>query len=437
MANQTGCLLQYLTILIFYCSQNIDDELDKSDDLSLHLENIMKVCGAEGESLWKSLASDPSFSMVEYKSFEQRHSKTLLQDLFQQWLEQPGASWKVLVDALRKAPPPGPKIAETIVTTHRQLVKEEEDERTLYGAQPLMAEREKFNFESIKRNDRNINAAIQSLDPLDAKLQEKIDEVKDRLRKTNDEFLTEVKRGTDYWKKIRDEDYMIRLSIADKLDEVDKIFRESHAALIRVVDHYKKYLLLEKKLLIDLQTAKSYFNDPYYKQLQVRIERLEQLGSNKQIYLIQIRKVLQALSSMFVTAEENYLRCSELTTDDRKYILQLKKELTAVGGALNRIRSNMEKLKDLKEQELHKWYQVKMLVSATGVAGLFLALVTAGVGLALSGTAVATYVCIEAYTSDSKAALDEYERQIAQCVSRGHEIQKDTTEVQNLWITDV
>ena len=396
----------------------------------------MKVFGTEGESLWKVLATDPSFSIVESASFEQRHSKTLLQDLLQQWLEQSGASWKVLVDALNKAPPPGPKIAESIVSTHKQLVKVEEQERILYGAQPLMAERERFTFDNIRRNDRNINAVLQSLDPLDAKLQGKMDAVRDRLKKTNEEFLTEVKKGADYWKKIHDEEYMLRLGIADKLYEVDRIVSESHSAFITAKKHYKNYLLLEKKLHIDLQNARKYFNEPYYKQLEVRIGRLERLGSNKKIHLIRIHKALQALSSMFITAEENYLKCSELTTDDRKYILQLKKELTAAGGALNRIKNNLEKYKDLKEQEIRKWDEVRNWATGIGIAGVVLAPFTVGLSLLVSGGAIAVFAYTEAYTSDSKAAVREYERQIAQCVSRGHEIQIDTSQIEKLWITD-
>ena len=67
----------------------------------------------------KVLTTDTSILMVEPAAVEKGHSKTLL---LQQWLEKPEASWKVRVDALSKAPHPGPHIPKRIVTTHKQLV---------------------------------------------------------------------------------------------------------------------------------------------------------------------------------------------------------------------------------------------------------------------------------------------------------------------------
>ena len=58
----------------------------------------------------------------------------------------------------------------------------EEQERILYGTQPIMAGIETFTFDSIKRNETNIEAVLQSLDPLDAKVQGKMDEVRERLK---------------------------------------------------------------------------------------------------------------------------------------------------------------------------------------------------------------------------------------------------------------
>ena len=45
-------------------------------------------------------------------------------------------------------------------------------------------------------------------------------EVRQRLQKSNDEFLREVKEGANYWKSKRDEEYMLKLSIAGKLDRL-------------------------------------------------------------------------------------------------------------------------------------------------------------------------------------------------------------------------
>ena len=85
-------------------------------------------------------------------------------------------------------------------------------------------------------------------------------------------------------------------------------------------EHYVNLVFLERNIQFELNEAKTYFNEPYYKQLEVRIAKLEQLRSKKKALLIHTYESLKTLSSIVSTAEENHTKCSELTMDDRQYI---------------------------------------------------------------------------------------------------------------------
>lgn len=397
----------------------------------------MKFFDADGESLWKTLLTSLSFSEEEIDIFDQKHSKTMLQDLLKQWLEKPEASWKGLCDILNKAPQPGPKIAETITMSHKELVAEEEQERISCGAQPLFQDKEQFTFHSIKQKETGLTSVLQSFDPLTKQLQGKMNEVRQRLQQSNEEFLSEVNKGASYWKTKRDEEYMINLGIAEKLNEVTSIVRELQGAFESIKKHYMNYLSLEKKLHSELIEAKKYFNETYFKHLKIRIARLEHLGSRKKGLLVSVYETLQTLSSIVLKAEENHTKCSELTLNDRKYMLHIKDELTAANGALNRIKSTFLEYKRLKEEELQKWDAVRAWATGIGIAGLALAPFTLGLTLLVSGGAVAAFVYTEVYTSDSRNAICEYRNKIDQCSSYSRTSEGILEYMKNeLWITE-
>ena len=60
-----------------------------------------------------------------------------------------------------------------------------------------------------------------------------MDQVRERLKQSNEKFLSEVNKGTDYWKKIQDEEFMLQLGIAEKLDEANGIIKKSHAEFMK------------------------------------------------------------------------------------------------------------------------------------------------------------------------------------------------------------
>ena len=424
-----GGISKFLTLIRFfsicYYLQNFNEDMDSSDDLTLHIENIMKIIGAEGGSLWKELQTSLSFSKEEADTIGQKHETAVLQDLLQLWLKRPEASWKLLIDALSKRPEPGPKLARIIVSKHTELVKEEEEERASYGAQHLSAEKEVFNFPTISKDQSNVEAVLKSFDSVDKKLQEKMHEVRQRLQKSNDEFLREVKEGANYWKSKRDEENMLNLAIAGKLDQIIAFVEQLRQAFRKVKEHYVNFVFLERKLQFELNEAKTYFNEPYYKQLEVRIARLEQLRSKKKVLLTSIYDSLKTLSSIVSTAEENHTKCSELTMDDRQYMLQLKNELKGADAALDRIRTDLVRYKDLKKEEISKWDSVRAWATGIGVTGVVLAPFTLGLSLLVSGGAVAAFLYTEAYTQEARDAVRDYERKIDNCASYSRGIRSD------------
>ena len=238
-------------------------------------------------------------------------------------------------------------------------------------------------------------------------------EVRQRLQKSNDEFLTEVKEGADYWKSKRDEENMLNLAIAGKLDQIIAFVEQLRQAFQKVKS--TMYIFFERKLQFELNEAKTYFNEPYYKQLEVRIARLEQLRSKKKVLLTSIYDSLKTLSSIVSTAEENHTKCSELTMDDRQYMLQLKNELKGADAALDRIRTDLVRYKDLKKEEISKWDNVRAWAAGIGVTGLVLAPFTVGLSLLVTGGAVAAFVYTEAYTQEAREAVRDYERKIDNC----------------------
>ena len=386
----------------------------------------MKTIGAEGGFLWKELQTSLSFSKEEADTLDQKHATAVLQDLLQLWLNRPEASWKLLIDALCKRPEPGPKLARIIVSKHTELVKEEEEERALYGGQQhLNAEKEIFNFTTFSKDPSNVEAVLKSFDSVGKKLQEKMNEVRQRLQKSNEEFLKEVKEGQTYWKLKRDEEYMLNLGIAEKLDQIIALVNQLRQEFQKVNQHYVNFVFLERKLQFELNEAKTYFNEPYYKQLEVRIARLEQLRSKKKVLLTHTYESLKMLSSIVSTAEANHTKCSDLTMDDRKYMLQLKNELKGADAALHRIRTDLVRYKDLKKEEISKWDNVRAWAAGIGVTGLVLAPFTVGISLLMTGGAVAAFVYTEVYTQEAREAVRDYERKINNCASYSRCIQSD------------
>ena len=385
----------------------------------------MKTIGAEGGILWKELQTSLSFSKEEADTLDQKHATAVLQDLLQLWLKRPEASWKLLIDALSKRPEPGPKLARIIVTKHTELVKEEEEERASYGVQNLNAEKETFNFLTFSKDQSNVEAVLKSDDSVDRKVQERMHEVRQRLQKSNDEFLKDIKEGADYWKSKRDEEYKLNLAIAGKLEQIIALVKQLRQEFQKVKEHYVNFVFLERKLQFELIEAKTCFNEPYYKQLEVRIARLEQLGSKKKVLLTHTYESLKMLSSIVSTAEENHTKCSELTMDDRKYMLQLKNDLKGADAALDRIRTDLVGLKDLKLEEIRKWDDVRTWAKRIGTAGAVLALFTAGVSLLVSAGAVAAFLYTEVYTEEARQAVRDYECKIDNCASYSRYIRSD------------
>ena len=385
----------------------------------------MKIIGAEGGILWKELQASLLFSKEETDTLDQKHPTAFLQDLLQLWLKRPEASWKLLIDALSKIPEPGPKLARIIVTKHIELVKEEEEERALYGTQHLNAEKQVFNFPTFSKDPSNVEAVLNSFDSVDKKLQEKMHEVRQRLQKSNDEFLKEIKEGANYWKSKRDEEYKLNLAIAGKLDQIIALVNQLRQEIQKVKKHYGNLVFLEKKLHFELNEAKTYFNEPYYKQLEVRIARLEQLGSKKKVLLTHTYECLKTLASIVATTEENHTKCSELTMDDRRYMLQLKNELKSADVALDRIRTDLVRYKDLKKEEISRWDTVRAWATGIGVTGVVLAPFTFGLSLFVTGGAVAAFVYTEVYTQEAREAVRDYERKIDNCASYSRCIQSD------------
>ena len=211
----------------------------------------MKIIGAEGGILWKELQTSLSFSKEETDTLDQKHPTAFLQDLLQLWLKRPEASWKLLIDALTKIPEPGPKLARIIVTKHIELVKEEEEERALYGTQHLNAEKQVFNFPTFSKDPSNVEAVLNSFDSVDKKLQEKMHEVRQRLQKSNDEFLKEIKEGANYWKSKRDEEYKLNLAIAGKLDQIIALVNQLRQEIQKVKKHYGNLVFLEKNYTLN------------------------------------------------------------------------------------------------------------------------------------------------------------------------------------------
>ena len=385
----------------------------------------MKIVGAEGGILWKELQTSLSFSKEETDTLDQKHPTAVLQDLLQLWLKRPEASWKLLIDALSKIPEPGPKLARIIVTKHIELVKEEEEERALYGTQHLNAGKEIFNFPTFSKDPSNVEAVLKSFDSVDKKLQEKIHEVSQRLQKSNDEFLREVEEGANYWKSKQDEEYKLNLDIAGKLDQIFALVNQLRHKIQEVKKHYGNFVFLEIKLQFELNEAKTYFNEPYYKQLEVRIARLEQLGSKKKVLLTHTYECLKTLSSIVSAAEQNHTKCSELTMDVRKYMLQLKNELKGADAALDRIRTDLVKYKDLKKEEISKWDDVRTWATKIGATGLVFAPFTVGMSLIVTGGAVAAFLYAEVYTQEAREAVRDYECKIDNCARYSHYIRSD------------
>lgn len=418
-------------ISLNYYLQNTNEDLDSPDDLTLHVDNIMKIVGAEGGCLWMQLQKRLSVSKEQADILERRHSAAALQDLLQLWLEKPEASWKLLIDALNKEPEPGPELAKIIVTKHTNLVKEEEDERAVLGVQPLTtAENEVLDLQTFTRDQTNVAAVIESVNSVHTKLHEKMHEVRNRLETSNEQFLTEVKEGASYWKSKHGEEHVLNLSIANKLEDIIAIVKELQGSFQKVTKHYTNVVFLERKLHSELIEAKKYMNEPYFKQLQVRIARLKHLRSKKQALLQPTYEALQTLSSIILTAEENHTKCSELTMDDRQYMLQLKAEFNAANGALDRMRTNLAEYLDLKKKELRKWHVVQAFAIGAGVAGVALAPFTFGITLFFTAGANIAFIGTQIYTNEVRSAVRDYEGKVDQCSSYSQNIRADLVKME-------
>ena len=401
-----------------------------TDDLTLHLENIMKIIGAEGTCLWKELQTSLSISKEQADTLEKRHGTILLQDLLQTWLEQPEASWKRLIDALNRGPEPGPRLAEIIVTKHTELAKEEAYERTSYGALQLCSNTKVLAFPTIKKKQMNVTAVV-NVDLVETQIREKVQQVRERIQATNQEFIREVAEGANYWKSKRDEERMLNLSITTKLGEIITIVGELQGAFQMVKRHYTKLVFSERTLLFELNEVKKYFNEPYFKQLRVRIARLEHLGSPNTHLLSPVYEALQLLSSAVLTAEENHTKCSELTIDDRQYMAQLRMELKAADGALHRIRNNLVSYRDLKKEEIGKWGNIARLLTCTcALAGIALAPFTNGIALLATAGAATTIVVMEMYTNDARRAVQDYDSKMDKCAYHSQRIQSDLRDME-------